>query len=102
MVGRGAPHVLQEFHPAELLNHGATPVGRRTRRFESALALPAVLVAQHSKFAGAITAQSVRTKQANPLVIDGFNRLSLQPSRPTDRYPQQSGSLPGQRSSLPT
>ena len=75
MVGRGAPPVLQELHPAELLQRGATPVGRGTRRFESALALSAVLVAQHAKVSGATSAQSVRTKQPKPLVIDGFYRL---------------------------
>ena len=74
MVGRGAPRVRQELHPAELLERGATPVGRGTRRFESALALSAILVAQHPKFSGAIPAQSVWTKQPKPLVINGFDR----------------------------
>ena len=75
MVGCGAPFVLQEFHPAELLQRGATPVGRGARRFKSALALSAILVTQHPKFSGAIPTQSVRTKQPKPLVIDGFYRL---------------------------
>jgi hypothetical protein len=82
MVGRGAPRVLQEFHPAELLERGATPVGRGTQRFQSALALAAILVAQHPKFSGAIPAQSVRTKQPKPLVIDGFYRLPVRYRRP--------------------
>ena len=62
MIGRGAPRVLQELHPAEFLERRATPVGRGTNRFESALALSAILVAQHSKFPGAIPAQPVWTK----------------------------------------
>src|SRR5262245_20803035 len=102
MVGRGAPRVLQELHPAELLERGATPVGRGTPRLQPALALCAVLVAQHPKFSGAIPAQSVRTKQPKPLVIDGFCRLFARYSRPdpADKYSQQSGLLPGQHSSL--
>ena len=82
MVGCGAPPVLQEFHPAELLERGATPVGRGTRRFQSALALAAILVAQHPKFSGTIPAQPVRAKQPKPLVIDGFYRLLVRYGRP--------------------
>ena len=58
------------------------PVGRGTHRFESAFALSAILVAQHPKFSGAIPAQSVRTKQAKPLVVDGFYWLFVRYSRP--------------------
>ena len=82
MVGRGAPRILQQFHPAELLERGATPVGRGTHRFESAFALSAILVAQHPKFSGTIAAQSVRTKQPKPLVIDGFYRFFVRYGRP--------------------
>jgi|SRR6516225_3363656 len=82
MVGRGPPRVLYKLHPAELLQRRATPVGRGTCGFQSALALSAILVAQHPKFSGAIPAQSVRTKQAKPLVVDGFYWLFVRYSRP--------------------
>ena len=42
----------------------------------------AILVAQHPKFSGATPAQSVRTKQAKPLVVDGFYWLFVRYSRP--------------------
>jgi hypothetical protein len=58
------------------------PVGRGTHRFESAFALSAILVAQHPKFSGTIAAQSVRTKQPKPLVIDGFYRFFVRYGRP--------------------
>src|SRR5262245_8307977 len=82
MVGGRAPRVLHEFHPAELLQRGATPVGRGTRRFQSALTLSAILIAQHPKFPSSIAAQSVRTKQPKPLIIDGFYGLLARYSRP--------------------
>ena len=82
MVGRGQPRVLQQFHSAKLLQRGAPPIGRGTNRFQSALALSAILVAQHPKFSGAIPAQSVRTKQPKPLVINGFHRPFARYRRP--------------------
>ena len=85
MVGRGAPRLIQELHPAELLKRGTTPVGRGTHRSESALALSAILVAQHPKLSGAIPTQTVRTKQPKPLVIDGLYRLFVRYGRP--HYP---------------
>src|SRR5215469_10816182 len=82
MIGCSAPRILQEFHPAELIESGATPVGRGTQRFESALALSAILVAQHAKFSRPIPAQPVRTKQPKPPVIDSFYRLFARHGRP--------------------
>ena len=81
MVGRGAPRALQEFHPAELLKHRTTPVGRGTYYFEPALTLSAILIAKHPKFSGPIPAQSVRTKKPKPLVINGFYRLLVRYGR---------------------
>src|SRR6516162_921028 len=50
--------------------------------FQSALPLPAILVAQHPKFSCTIPAQSVRTKQPKPLVINGFYRPFARYRRP--------------------
>jgi hypothetical protein len=76
------PAMQKKFHPAEFLKRGAAPVGRGTHRFESALALSSILVAQHPQFSGTNPAQSVRTKQPKPLVIDSFYRLPARYGRP--------------------
>ncbi len=62
MIRRSAPHVIDQLYPAEFFQHNTTPVCRRTDRLESALAVTAVLVAQHAKPSFPIPAQPVRAE----------------------------------------
>ena len=62
-----------KLHPAEFLHYNATPVCRRTCRFEPAFALSSVLIAEYSQLPLSVATQSVRTKQPMAFVITGFD-----------------------------
>lgn len=65
-----------------LSKHHATPVLRRPDRHQSALALAAILIAEHARLPQAIAAQTVRAKQPRQLFIDGADRLLVCDRRP--------------------
>jgi hypothetical protein len=62
MIWRCAPIIFQQLHPTKFLEHYTPPVGRRSNRPQSALALAAVLVADHPQLSICIPAQSVGAK----------------------------------------
>ena len=62
VVGCCAPGILQQPHATELLQRKTAPVRWRSRRLKSALAFPAVLIAQHPQMPFSIPPQSMRTK----------------------------------------
>jgi hypothetical protein len=74
MIGRRAPNVLAQLHPAELLQRCATPVCRGSGCFQSAFAFSTVLVTQHAKLSRSVSAQSMGTKQPRQPFIDSLDR----------------------------
>ena len=69
MIRRGAPRAFQKFYCAKFLHCNAAPVGRRTHRLQTTLALPAVLVAQNPQLSLSVSPQSVRAKQPMPMLV---------------------------------
>ena len=82
MVRGGFPGTVQQFHPAQFLENDATPILRRPDRPQPALALAAILIAEHAWLAKPIAAQPVRTKQARQLFIDRADWLPVRYRRP--------------------
>src|SRR5262249_56838438 len=82
MIWGWAPGPFHYFLPAEFLQRHTTPVCRRARRLESALAIAAVLVAQYAELPFPIAAQSVRAKQSMPALVVGFDRLFVRHGSP--------------------
>ena len=76
------PGIVQQFHPAQFLEHDATPILRRPDRPQSAFALAAILIAEHARFAQTIAAQPVRAKQPRELLVDGSDRLPVRHRHP--------------------
>src|SRR5262249_26697947 len=70
MVWRGLPGTVHQFRAAQFLNNDTTPILRRPDRPQSALALAAILIAEHARLAQAIAAQPVRAKQPRKVFID--------------------------------
>jgi hypothetical protein len=82
MVWRGAPSILPELDSAELLQDCAPPVCGRSRCFQAALTLSAVLVTQHPQFSGSIPTQSMGTKQPWQPFVNSFDRTFVGYRRP--------------------
>src|SRR5215469_4990233 len=82
MVWRGAPVLLSQADSAELLQHCAPPVCRRSRCFQAAFTLSAELITQHPQFSGSIPTQSMGTKQPWQPFIDSFDRALVRYRRP--------------------
>src|SRR5579872_1650201 len=99
MVGRGPPHIVEQFDSAELFQHHASPVLRCIGRLETALTSPAVLIAQHSQLPGVVSSQPMRAEQPTPTLVDTRDRAPSgngRPHQPVNVFPP-SGSLPLQR-----
>ena len=62
MIGRCAPGIIQQLHPAEFLEHYTAPVGGRAYRLKSALAIATVLVTDYTQLSVRIPARSMRTQ----------------------------------------
>jgi hypothetical protein len=62
-VIRGCPPgPTYPFHPAQFFQRNASPVLRRSRRTESSLAFPAILITKNSLLALAVASQTVWTE----------------------------------------
>jgi hypothetical protein len=74
-VVRGCPpRTVEQFDSTQLLQGNTAPVGRRSRRLETAFALAAVLITEDSKPALPVPPQPVWTEQARMFVINSRNR----------------------------
>jgi hypothetical protein len=82
MIRRGAPQAFQKLYCAKFLNCDAAPVGRRTYRLQTTLALPAVLIAQNPQLSLSISPQSVRAKQSMPMLVLSSYWVSVLYRRP--------------------
>ena len=82
MVRRRPPKIVHQFHPPELLENDAPPIGRGTHRRQAALALAAILITEDATLAQAIATQSMRAKQPRAIFVDGADRLFARYRRP--------------------
>ena len=69
VIWGGPPGIVQQFHPAQFLENDAPPILRRPDRPQSALAFPAILIAEHAGLSQTIAAQPVRAKQPRAFLI---------------------------------
>ena len=101
MVWGGLPGTVQQFHATQLLENHATPILLRPDRPQSALALAAILIAEHARLSQAIATQPVRAKQPGEFFVDGADRSlnSRLPSKSAGTSPPRSGSLASRHSS---
>ena len=56
MIRCGQPRTMQRFDLAQFLQSDTAPILRRAHRGQTALALPAILIAQHPQLFGAVPA----------------------------------------------
>ena len=69
MVRRRLPRSVQQFHTAKFVERNATPVLRRSRRFQAGFAFSAVLIAKHSGLPILVPSQPVRTKPTVAIIV---------------------------------
>lgn len=82
VIWGGPPGIVYQFYPAQFLENDATPIICRTDRPQSALAVAAILIAEHPRLAEAIASQPVRAKQSREFLIGGGDRLPIRDRRP--------------------
>src|SRR5450631_2821277 len=65
-----SPRSVQQVHTPELVERNAAPVIRRSRRFQTPLAVSAVLIAKHWELPLLVPSQPVRTKHVVAIMVN--------------------------------